>query len=206
MSPPVTFQLTEFDQRFLLRIARKSVEAYLAGCKPAHPEPVPEALKETRGVFVSLHQQGQLRGCIGNVHPVSPLYRSAAECAIAAAVGDPRFMPLMAAELESVVFEISVLSPLHRVMDIAEVEIGKHGLLVGKGTRQGLLLPQVATSHGWDRERFLRETCKKAGLSDDAWQDGASMQCFTAFVFGEDRPHFAYTFPEAPSIAPETAQ
>ena len=189
MSQPVIFQLTETDQQLLLQIARGAVEAYLANRKPRLPEVPDGTLTESRGIFVSLHQSDTLRGCIGNIYPAGPLYRSAAECAIAAAVSDPRFMPLMATELSIVEFEISVLSPLHHVGDIQEIEVGRHGLLIRNRNSQGLLLPQVATAFGWGRERFLEETCKKAGLSPDDWKQGASIQCFSAIVFSERQFH-----------------
>jgi AmmeMemoRadiSam system protein A len=146
-------------------------------------------LMEPRGVFVSLHQNSQLRGCIGNVNAVSPLYRTTAECAIAAAVGDPRFMPLAAAELPMVEFEISVLSPLQSVQDVDEIEVGKHGLLISNRTARGLLLPQVATAYGWDRVQFLQETCKKAGMRPDDWKQDAIIHSFSALVFREQRTH-----------------
>ena len=191
MSQPVIFQLTEADQQLLLQIARNAVRAYLSGQAPRLPDVPAGMLTETHGIFVSLHQGHDLRGCIGNVHAASPLYRSAAECAIAAAVGDPRFMPLMAAELPTVEFEISVLSPLQRVEDIREIETGKHGLLISKKSAHGLLLPQVATMYGWDRERFLQETCKKAGLKPNDWKEDAAIQCFSALVFSEKQFHLA---------------
>jgi len=181
----VTFQLTETDQQLLLQIARNAVRAYLSAQSPRLPALAPGALTEPRAIFVSIHQGMDLRGCIGNVHPAGPLYRSAAECAIAAAVGDPRFMPLMLEDLPDVEFEISVLSPMNRVQDIREIEIGTHGLLISKKNARGLLLPQVATAQGWNRERFLQETCKKAGLKPDDWKDDATIQCFSALVFGE---------------------
>ena len=179
------FQLTEQDQRFLLRIARDSVQSHLLNEPPRLPEVPAGILTEPRGVFVSIHKHGALRGCIGNIHPVGALYQTAAECAVAAAVGDPRFMPLMLAELPEVEFEVSVLSPIERVENIADIEVGKHGLLISKQNARGLLLPQVATIYGWDRERFLVETCKKAGLRSDDWKDGATIHSFSAFVFGE---------------------
>jgi AmmeMemoRadiSam system protein A len=189
MSQPVTLQLTEAHQQLLLQIARSSVDSYLAGRRPSLPESADPTLMEPRGVFVSLHQHSQLRGCIGNVDAVSPLYRTTAECAIAAAVGDPRFMPLAAAELPMVEFEISVLSPLQSVRDVLEIEVGKHGLLVSNRTARGLLLPQVATAYGWDRVRFLQETCKKAGLQPDDWKQDATIHSFSALVFREQRIH-----------------
>jgi AmmeMemoRadiSam system protein A len=185
MSQPAMFQLTEDNQQLLLQIARNAVRSYLSG-QPPHLPGVPGGmLTEPHGVFVSIHKGGQLRGCIGNVHPAGPLYRTAAECAIAAAVGDSRFMPLMMAELPEVDFEISVLSTMVRMRDFREIEVGTHGLLISKQDVHGLLLPQVATMYGWDRERFLQETCKKAGLSPDDWKEDATIQHFTALVFGE---------------------
>jgi AmmeMemoRadiSam system protein A len=185
MSQLVTFLLTDSEQKLLLQIARNAVHHYLSNQIPHFPELPDGALNEARGIFVSIHQNGELRGCIGNVHSASPLYRSAAECAIAAAVGDPRFMPLMVAELPDVDFEISVLSPMQRIEDVENIEIGKHGVLISKRTSRGLLLPQVALTHGWSRERFLAETCRKAGLAPDDWKEGATIYCFSALVFSE---------------------
>ena len=193
MSQPVIFQLTEADQQLLLQIARNAVRVYLSSQAPRLPDVPAGMLTESHGIFVSIHQGYDLRGCIGNVHAASPLYRSAAECAIAAAVGDPRFMPLMAAELPTVEFEISVLSPLQHVEDIREIETGKHGLLISKKSAHGLLLPQVATTYGWDRELFLQETCKKAGLKPNDWKEGAVIQRFSALVFGEKQFHLTAT-------------
>ena len=179
------FQLTESDQQFLLVAARNSVQSYLAGETPQPSEPDANHLKEPRGIFVSIHKGVQLRGCIGSIHPSGPLYQSAGECAIAAAVGDPRFMPLTESELSSVEFEISVLSPIERVEHISEIQIGLHGLLISKGSSRGLLLPQVASTYGWSREKFLQETCVKAGLRPNDWKDGATIYCFSALVFSE---------------------
>src|SRR5262245_60727925 len=185
MSQPAIFQLTEPDQHLLLQIARQAVASYLGGRSPLFTEVLQCALSEIRGVFVSLHKSAELRGCIGNIHAASPLYRTVVECAIAAAVGDPRFMPLTPPELPAVEFEISVLSPLDRVLDIGQIEIGKHGLLISKKHARGLLLPQVPATLGWTRERFLQETCRKAGLKPDDWKEDATIQSFTAVVFSE---------------------
>jgi uncharacterized protein len=179
------FQLTEDDQRILLQIARNAVSSYLSGQSPRLPEIADGILTESHGIFVSIHTGPALRGCIGNIHPAGPLYRSTAECAIAAAVGDPRFMPMNTAELAGVEFEISVLSPMSRVKNIGEIEVGTHGLVISKGPARGLLLPQVATAYGWNRERFLQETCTKAGLEPDDWKNGAAIECFSAVVFAE---------------------
>jgi uncharacterized protein len=193
MSQPVTFQLTEADQQFLLQIARNAVTSYLAGRAPTLPEVPPGVLTEPYGIFVSLHKGQELRGCIGNIYAASPLYRSVAECAIAAAVGDPRFMPLTPAELATVEFEISVLSPLERVLDVRNIVIGKHGLFISKNNARGLLLPQVAATFGWETERFLQETCKKAGLKPDDWQHDATIQSFSALVFSEKQFHMTFS-------------
>jgi AmmeMemoRadiSam system protein A len=188
MSQPVTFQLTETDQQTLLQIARNAVRCYLDATKPPTPT-LAGSLGAVRGIFVSIHSEGELRGCIGNIHSVSPLYRSAAECAIAAAVGDPRFMPMTAMELPRVEFEISVLSPLERIRNVIDIEVGRHGLLVSKRNNRGLLLPQVGATFEWSRERFLQETCKKAGLGPDDWQQDATIEVFTAVVFNEKQFH-----------------
>jgi len=183
------FQLTETDQVLLLQIARRAVEAHVLSQPVALSEISSGNLTESCGIFVSIHKHGELRGCIGNPTGVGPLYRAVGECAVSAAVGDPRFVPITHAELPLIEFEISVLSPMRRVMDINEIEIGTHGLLVSKGAFRGLLLPQVAATYGWDRETFLRETCRKAGLRNDDWKDGATIQCFGAVVFGEKQFH-----------------
>ena len=185
MSEREMFQLTEPDQVLLLQIARRAVRSHVLSRPFIPPQIESGNLAESCGIFVSIHKEDALRGCIGNVYPASPLYRSAAECAIAAAVGDPRFMPMMADELPGVHFEVSVLSPMQRVHDIHQIEIGTHGLSISKKNARGLLLPQVAAMYGWDREQFLQETCKKAGLKPDDWKDEATVQCFTALVFGE---------------------
>ena len=193
MSQHAMFQLTEGDQQLLLQIARNAVRSYLSGETPRLPDVLGGVLQEQHGIFVTIHIGHDLRGCIGNVHPAGPLYRSAAECAVAAAVGDPRFMPMMAAELSAAEFEISVLSPMQRMQHISEIEVGKHGLLLSKGNARGLLLPQVAAMYGWDLERFLEETCRKAGLRPDDWKEDATIEYFSAMVFGEKKFHFTPT-------------
>jgi AmmeMemoRadiSam system protein A len=189
MSQLGMFQLTETDQKLLLQIARNSVQAHLTGEKLELPEIFCGVLSEFRGNFVSLHKQLELRGCIGNLYPTGPLYRSVSECSISAATRDPRFPRLGIEELPEVDFEISVLSSMERVRDIAEIEIGKHGLLISRSDRRGLLLPQVAAAFGWDRITFLQETCKKAGLKPDDWES-ADIHCFSAVVFREQQFHF----------------
>src|SRR5437762_3720209 len=181
------FQLSETDQQLLLKTARYSVHEYLSDRAPRLPDVKNGILSESRGAFVSIHKQQQLRGCIGNIHPSMPLIRTVSECAITAAVGDPRFLPLTVHELVQVDIEISILSPMERIENTAAIEVGRDGLLIIKRNARGLLLPQVAMNYGWTREKFLAETCRKAGLAAHDWKEGASIFRFTAHVFGEGR-------------------
>lgn len=143
-----------------------------------------EHLAEKRAAFTTLHLGGHLRGCIGYISPVAPLYRTVAETAIAAAFEDPRFYPVTADEAPHLKIEISVLSLLKPIKP-EEVVVGRHGLVITLGAHRGLLLPQVPVEHDWNRETFLAETCRKAGLPPDAWRTGATLEAFTAEVFGE---------------------
>jgi AmmeMemoRadiSam system protein B/AmmeMemoRadiSam system protein A len=141
-------------------------------------------LEEPRGAFVCLHKGSELRGCIGTVEPRYPLAETIKKMAVEAAFGDPRFCSLATEELDAIDIEISVLTPLKRITDPGEIEIGKHGLLIRKGYRSGLLLPQVATEHSWDRTQFLQWTCTKAGLPRNAWQSpDIEIYAFSADVF-----------------------
>jgi AmmeMemoRadiSam system protein A len=187
------FQLPEADRHLLLGIARNAVEAHLSGDSPELPEVQHGVGLERHGVFVSLHNNRKLRGCIGNVMPDQPLYRTTAHCAVAAATSDPRFASVTLEELPRVSFELSVLSIPEPVHSVDEIEVGKHGLIVSKGSARGLLLPQVATKYRWNRNQFLAETCIKAGLVPDAWREGASIHYFTADVFGEEHIHYRAT-------------
>lgn len=175
------------DRSALLQVAREAIEARLRGREAPAP-PGSSALAQHHGAFVTLTRRadGELRGCIGVVSPARPLVEAVAHAAVAAAVDDRRFDSLTPAELPSIRVEISVLGPLEPIR--AEgVEVGRHGLLVRYGGRQGLLLPQVATDHGWDRETFLAKTCWKAGLSEETWRKpGVEILAFTAQVFGEE--------------------
>ena len=127
------------------------------------------------------------RGCIGYVIPFKPLYQTVIEVAEAAATRDWRFTSVQPDELPSIDYEISALSPLETIEDINLIEIGVHGLVIEKGMHKGLLLPQVATDWGWDREEFLEHTCQKAGLKKNAWKDDdCTIQIFSAEVFGEN--------------------
>ncbi|MFU8857738.1 MAG: AmmeMemoRadiSam system protein A [Deferrisomatales bacterium] len=177
--------LTPGERQELLRLARRSVEA--AARRSRSPAPAPEAASLCRagGAFVTLHRAGQLRGCIGTFETSEPLYRTVAEMARSAAMGDPRFAPVTPAEVPELDVEISVLSPLVRAERPEEVEVGRHGVYIIDGNYRGVLLPQVAVEHGWDRETFLDQTCRKAGLPPGAWRRGGTIYVFEAEVFGE---------------------
>ena len=137
-----------------------------------------------RGAFTTLYHRGDLRGCVGYVFPVASLYRTVAETTRGAAFEDSRFLPVSREEAPDLEVSLSILSRLEPI-EPEEIEIGRHGLLVSFGAYRGLLLPQVAAEHGWDRITFLEQTCKKAGLPRNAWQAGAKLEVFTAEVFGD---------------------
>ncbi|HEX67952.1 MAG TPA: AmmeMemoRadiSam system protein A, partial [bacterium] len=143
-------------------------------------------LKKPGACFVTLKENGRLRGCIGTLFPGKPLYENVARMAVSAAFYDYRFPPLRKEELEKIKIEISVLSPLKRIKSFEEIEVGKHGLYLIKGSYRGVLLPQVATEYGWDRWQFLQAVSRKAGLPPDAYKEGAVIYIFTAEVFGEE--------------------
>ena len=185
---PVAVQSGEFSQeerKLLLRLAHESIQSALEE-REIPLDPPSDHLAQARGVFTSLHIGGALRGCVGYVLPVCALYRAVAETARAAAFEDTRFYPVTLQEAPHLEIELSVLSVPQRIQAEA-VEVGRHGLLISMGGRRGLLLPQVPVEHHWDRETFLEQTCRKAGLPPDAWKKGALIEAFTAEVFGEER-------------------
>jgi AmmeMemoRadiSam system protein B/AmmeMemoRadiSam system protein A len=177
--------LSHDEQIELLKIARQSVEAAVNG-KPAPAFLPPEGkLTNDGAAFVTITISDRLRGCIGYTDAMMPLYKCVSDCAVSAAMRDPRFPQLTKSEYPQIDIEISVLTPLVVVENIDEIEVGRDGLMISRGGRRGLLLPQVATDYGWDRQEFLLNTCRKAGLPDDAWKEGARIEKFTAFVFSE---------------------
>jgi AmmeMemoRadiSam system protein A len=185
---PVALGSREFSQEersLLLRLAHDSILSALEEREiPLDPPSV--HLAQPRGVFTTLHLGGELRGCVGYVLPIAPLYRAVAETARAAAFDDTRFYPVTAEETPHLEIELSILSVPQPIAAEA-VEVGRHGLLISMGARRGLLLPQVPVEQQWDRATFLEQTCRKAGLPLDAWQKGAVIEAFTAEVFGEER-------------------
>ncbi|MGB8011625.1 MAG: AmmeMemoRadiSam system protein B [Terriglobales bacterium] len=192
------FSLNGHEKSELLALARKSVE-YAVREKKAH-EPTAsasEVLNEERGAFVTLRKAGELRGCIGYTSAEKPLYMTVRDTATLAALRDTRFQPVAASELSQIDYEVSVLSPLRRVLDVRQIKVGQHGLLMKNGGYEGLLLPQVPVEERWDRLRFLEETCAKAGMRSNCWKDeNTDIFMFTAVVFGEKQPQ---------ALMPETA-
>jgi AmmeMemoRadiSam system protein A len=182
------FQLAPEEKKILLETARQAITARLEKREPEYPEPT-ELLKKKCGAFVTLHEYGHLRGCIGFVIASKPLIDTVAEAAQSSAFGDPRFPSLTEQEVKEIDIEISVLSPLRRIESVDEIRVGEHGIMLRSGFRSGLLLPQVATEYGWDRDTFLTHTCYKAGLPGDCWRSpDTDIEVFSAVVFGEQRP------------------
>ncbi|MBI5483618.1 MAG: AmmeMemoRadiSam system protein A [Deltaproteobacteria bacterium] len=177
--------LTENEQKELLKIARDTVTTYVtSGTIPAVLADSP-GLNLQSGCFVTIKQKGQLRGCIGNFVSDKPLYLLVQEMAVSAATRDPRFYPMKAHDLGDFELDISVLSPLWKAASVEEIQVGTHGIYIIKGSYRGVLLPQVATEYGWNRDEFLRHTCVKAGLPENAWQGECDIYLFSAQVFGE---------------------
>lgn len=177
--------LTEAEQTRLLEIARETIVSHVNGEPPHAITNTTKGMNAKSGCFVTIKQHGQLRGCIGNFVSENPLHLLVQDMARAASTEDPRFYPMKPADLDSFDLEISVLSPLKRISDPEGIVVGKHGIYIIKNNRRGVLLPQVATEQGWDRESFLKHTCIKAGLAEDAWQKDCEIYTFTALVFSE---------------------
>jgi MEMO1 family protein len=183
-----TFSLQPNEKETLLEIAHKSVEAAVINGRRYEPATELDALMRERGAFVTLTNRGELRGCIGYVAPMKPLSITVRDVAAMAATRDSRFNPVAPAELVQLDYEISVLSPLRRVLDVKEIRVGEHGLLIKKGDYEGLLLPQVATEQKWDRTTFLDQTCLKAGVPQGCWKEpDTDIFRFTALVFGKTK-------------------
>ncbi|HYU24297.1 MAG TPA: AmmeMemoRadiSam system protein A [Thermoanaerobaculia bacterium] len=180
--------LNDIQRRQLLRIAREAIEVVHAGRAPEwSAADFDDDLRRPAGAFVTLRtQSGDLRGCIGSIHPVHPLYHAVTSSAISAAFRDPRFIPVQPEELLRLGIEISVMGPIERVARPDDIMVGRDGLIVSRGRQAGLLLPQVATEYGWERDTFLAQTCVKAGLPPTAWcMEDTRIERFAAEVFGE---------------------
>lgn len=177
--------LTKREQAQLLKIARDTVVEYVTGGNVPAIETASAGLNLQSGCFVTIKQKGQLRGCIGNFISDQPLYKLVQEMAVSAATRDPRFYPMKSHDLDNFEIDISVLSPLERISSIDQIQVGTHGIYIVKGSYRGVLLPQVASEYGWNRDQFLRHTCIKAGLPEDAWSGDCDIYIFSAQVFGE---------------------
>jgi AmmeMemoRadiSam system protein A len=178
--------MDEDRRKHLLAVARDAIAARL-GLPPANPGRIPDPTREpAQPMFVTLSKDGTLRGCIGHTDPSGTLEETVAACAVSAATTDPRFPPLDPSEFPQVHHEISILSPPRPITDPRSIQVGTHGVIVSQGNSRAVLLPQVAAGRGWTAEAFLAAACHKAGLRPDAWLLGASVEVFTAEVFGED--------------------
>lgn len=171
------------ERALLLRLAHDSISSAFEQREISLDPPTPH-LAEPRGVFTSLYLREELRGCVGYVLPTWSVFRAVAETARAAAFNDNRFPPVSPEEAPHLEIELSILSP-PKPIRTEEIDVGRHGLLISCHGRRGLLLPQVPVERAWDRTTFLEQTCRKAGLPPDAWQKGATVEAFTAEVFGE---------------------
>ncbi len=178
------------DRNYLLSLAREAIAAVLNGKGldevRVDEEGLRETLREKRGVFVTLTRNNELRGCIGYIFALLPLWQAVIENARNAAFRDPRFAPLMPGELDDIAIEISVLTPPEAIADINGFEVGRHGIILKKGVHQAVFLPQVAPEQGWDAETTLMHLSLKAGLAPDGWKKGAQFEVFEAEVFGEE--------------------
>jgi AmmeMemoRadiSam system protein A len=178
--------LTSSQREALLALARAAARRAAEGERDGGPGPAPDGLAAPGAAFVTVRVGGELRGCIGTFEPHGPLWDTVHEMATAAATRDPRFAPLAARDLPGLTVDISVLAPARRIDDPTQIVLGRHGLEIRRGGRRGLLLPQVAADHDLDRETFLAETCRKAGLAAGAWREhGTEIWAFEADVFGD---------------------
>ncbi len=180
------FEFTPEEKKTLLKLARETIAAEFKSGTPSAFTPSAQ-LARPCGAFVTLHKKtGALRGCIGYITASRPLIETVKEAALASAFNDSRFPPLEEGELENINIEISVLSPFKKIQNLDEIKVGSHGLLIRSGYRSGLLLPQVASEQGWDRDTFLTHTCYKAGLPGDCWKKPhTELEIFQALVFNE---------------------
>ena len=179
------FTLSREEKISLLQLARGAIGQRLGVGEPPSIEET-ATLQQHCGVFVTLHKNEKLRGCIGYLTATKPLIQVVTDAAQASAFQDTRFEPLQREEWDRIEIEISVLSPLVPINNVEEIEVGKHGILMRQGYRSGLLLPQVATEYNWDLKTFLTNTCYKAGLLGNCWKDPATeIEIFTALVFNE---------------------
>lgn len=175
--------LSQDEKSRLLSLAREAIISHITGSPAKVVEIMSENVTQQLGCFVTIKVDHKLRGCIGNLISDKPLYLLVQEMAVAAATKDPRFYPMKKMDLDNFELEISVLSPLHKIESSEEIQVGVHGIYLEKDSHRGVLLPQVAIEYGWDRTVFLNQTCIKAGLPPDGWNEGADIYIFSAEVF-----------------------
>ena len=175
------------SQKRLLQIARQTLTEFVRGRARAVSQPEDPYLQaDVYGAFVSLYKGEELRGCVGNCTPRRPLYETVIDVTEAAASRDSRVAPIVEFELDEIRLDITVISPLEKIAQPLDLEVGKHGLFIARAGKRGVLLPQVAREHGWDRETFLAQTCVKAGLPKDAWLSAdTEVSTFTALIIEE---------------------
>ena len=179
-------EYTKEEKIELLKLARNTIESYLQDGRKEYGETENPKFKEKRGVFVTLHKKGDLRGCIGHPLPMMPLYHAVIDNAIASSTQDPRFPQVRPGELADIDIEISVLTVPQKVDGSTDVEVGRDGIIISKEFYRGLLLPQVPVEQGWDLEEYISYGCRKAGLAPDEWRGGGvDIETFRAIVFGE---------------------
>ena len=178
--------LVKEDREVLLELARRTIRTGVAGGEKVYPAADKPVFKEKRGVFVTLHKEGKLRGCIGYPLPIKSLLEAVVDNSLSAALEDPRFPPVGEDEVDDLEIEISILSIPAEVTGPESVEVGRDGIIISKGYARGLLLPQVPVEQGWSREEYLSFGCQKAGLPADEWKKGVKIETFQALVFSED--------------------
>lgn len=178
--------LLQEEKTELLAIARRTLDLFVRERRVSEAAPLSRRLNAKRGAFVTLRKNKRLRGCIGFIEPIAPLYKTVMQAAVYAASRDKRFPPVREDELSEVEIEISVLTPPRKIQDPKSIEVGRHGLIIEQGVRRGLLLPQVPVEENWNQSTYLQQACRKAGLPRDAWEKGADIFVFEAVVFKEE--------------------
>ena len=179
MSQAVKITLTDEEKRFLIDLVPWSIKHGLEGrgrpAPGAVPAPPEGTLREPMGAFVTLHKNGKLRGCIGMMQPLAPLYQTVASMAHAAAFEDGRFKPVVRDELPNIKFDISILGPVAPCPDIKQIELGRHGIILKARGRSAVFLPQVPVEQGWSLTDTLEHLCRKAGIPLESWQDSTAV-------------------------------
>jgi AmmeMemoRadiSam system protein A len=186
MSSNGTDEYTAEEKKELLQLARQTIERFLKSGTKVYPETENPKFRENRGVFVSLHLRGELRGCIGYPLPSKPLIEAVVDNSVSSAVEDPRFNAVQPSELKDIDIEISILTVPSEVESVENIVVGRDGIIISKGFMRGLLLPQVPESQGWDREQYISHGCMKAGLPMDEWKRGVKIETFQGIVFSEN--------------------